>query len=90
MIYPKFLKKGDKKLVTTFEIPLTSKSSVKTNMLTKYGKMLTANGTADFAPCVNASYGLTFFITANKKMIKNKTGIKNLDIFVWGFNEYFY
>ncbi len=52
---PNKLKKGETIEEIAFEIPLISKSSVKTKMLTKYGKMLTAKGIADFAPVVNAS-----------------------------------
>lgn len=52
---PKKLKNGLKKVEIAFDRPLTSNNSVKTNMLTKYGKMLVAKGIADFAPCVKAS-----------------------------------
>ena len=43
--------------------------------------MLTANGIADFAPCVKASYGLTFLKKEKSSMIKNKIGIRYADIF---------
>ena len=52
---PNMLNTGETKFDTMFESPLASKSSVKTKMLTRYGNTLTAKGTADLAPCVNAS-----------------------------------
>ena len=40
---PKRLNNGETSFVTVFDKPLTSNSSVKTKMLTRYGKMLMAN-----------------------------------------------
>ncbi len=75
-------KTGERAVETKALIPLASNNSVSTNMLTRYGKTLVANGRADFAPKVKESYGLTFFISAKKKMIKKRIGIKYLDMFI--------
>ena len=61
---PKPLKIGDNIDVIMSDKPLVSNSSVSTKILTKYGKIELAKGIADFAPLVNALYGLTFLKSA--------------------------
>ncbi len=78
---PRSLKNGDKIFATAAEMPLASKSSVSTKIVTRYGKMPTASGTADFAPSVKASYGLTFLKAEYTKIAINSTGIRYLDIY---------
>ena len=73
---PKKLKTGDKKFVKREVKPLVSKSSVNIKILTRQGKIFTANGIALEAPFVNASYGLTFFIRLYIRQNKISSGIK--------------
>ena len=52
---PKKVKKGDNILQRKAVKPLFSKSVVKINIQTRYGKSLTAKGIAPFAPSINES-----------------------------------